>query len=158
MVRCSDVRVFGCLWIRSSLHSVRFGQLLRLSHRRIVNILKVYIERNNIQVGIYCRNRRVHCYPLRVATGSWFAGRFGTWPLRYTPFRDIFNSVHSHFRTCPIRSISYRDKHDSGLHNSTISSYYVQAVRTVQSPIQLVDLRLHYKIWRLDNLCVLNET
>ena len=31
--------------------------------------------------------------------------------------------------------MSYRDKHDSGLHNSTISSYYVQAVRTVQAPI-----------------------
>ena len=40
--------VFVC--IRSSLHSVRFGQLLRCVHKRIVNILKVYIERNNKQV------------------------------------------------------------------------------------------------------------
>ena len=70
-----------------SSHSVRFGQLLRCSHNRIVNIMKVYIERNNIQVelirfrkkrdfidfgnfevGIYFRDRRAHCYPLRVAT------------------------------------------------------------------------------------------
>ena len=38
--------------IRSSLHSVRFGQLLRCAHRRIVNIMKVYIERNNMQVEL----------------------------------------------------------------------------------------------------------
>ena len=116
--------MFGCLWIRSLLHSVRFGQLLRCSHKRIVNIMKVYIERNNIsgmiydsvknndfidfgnfEVGTYFRERRAHCYPLRVATGSGGAGRFGTWRLRYTPFRDIFNSVNSHFRTSPIRNI-----------------------------------------------------
>ena len=29
------------------LHEVRFGQLLRCAHKRIVNIMKVYIERNN---------------------------------------------------------------------------------------------------------------
>ena len=46
MVRCS----FVCLL--PSLHSVRFGQLLRRAHKRIVNIMKVYIERNNIQVEI----------------------------------------------------------------------------------------------------------
>ena len=56
--------------------------------KRIVNIMKVYIERNNIQVelvrfrknsdfidvwnfelGIYFRDWRAHCYPWRVATG-----------------------------------------------------------------------------------------
>ena len=36
--------------IRSSLHSVHFWQLLRYAHKRIVNIIKVYIERNNMQV------------------------------------------------------------------------------------------------------------
>ena len=41
-----------CVGIRSSLHSVRFGQLLRCAHKRIVNIMKVYIERNNIQVEL----------------------------------------------------------------------------------------------------------
>ena len=49
MIRgCSYVRVF--VWIRSSFHSVRFGQLLRCAHKRIVNIMKVYIERKNMQV------------------------------------------------------------------------------------------------------------
>ena len=49
------VRLFDCLggWIfvcmRSSLHSVGFGQLLRCVHKRIVNIIKVYIERYNMQ-------------------------------------------------------------------------------------------------------------
>ena len=38
--------------IRCSLHSVRFGQLLRRAHNRIVNIMKVYIERNNMQVEL----------------------------------------------------------------------------------------------------------
>ena len=38
--------------IRSSLHSLRFGQLLRCAHKRIVNIMKVYIERNNKQVEL----------------------------------------------------------------------------------------------------------
>ena len=42
--------VFVC--IRSSLHSVRFGQLLRCAHKRIVNIMKVYIERKNMQFAL----------------------------------------------------------------------------------------------------------
>ena len=37
-----------------------------------------------------------------VSTG---AGRFETCPHRYTPFRYIFNSVHSYFGTCPIRYV-----------------------------------------------------
>ncbi len=41
-----------CVCIRSSLHSVRFGQLLRCARKRIVNIMKVYIERNNIHVEL----------------------------------------------------------------------------------------------------------
>ena len=48
MVRCSSV----CYPPRSSLHSVRFGQLLRCAHKRIVNIMKVYIERKNMQVKL----------------------------------------------------------------------------------------------------------
>ena len=85
---CSSVRV-GCLLL--SLHSVRFGQLLRCAHKRIVNIMKVYIERNNIQVELIqfrknsdfiavgsfevgnlsrptCLWNWAHCYPWRVAT------------------------------------------------------------------------------------------
>ena len=47
---CSAVRVF--VFIRSSLHSVRFGHLLRCAHKRIVNIMKVCIERKNMQVQL----------------------------------------------------------------------------------------------------------
>ena len=57
MARCSCVRVFESLvcsfvCLLASLHSVRFGQLLRCAHKRIVNIMELYIERNNIQVEL----------------------------------------------------------------------------------------------------------
>ena len=42
------VRVF----VRSSLHFFRFGQLLRCEHKRIVNLMKVFMERNNLQVEL----------------------------------------------------------------------------------------------------------
>ena len=45
---CSQDWIFVC--IRFSLHLVRFGQLLRCAHERIVNIMKVFIERKNMQV------------------------------------------------------------------------------------------------------------
>ena len=49
---------FGCLFVclfvtvSSHLHLVRFGQLLRCADKRIVNIMKVYTERNNMQVEL----------------------------------------------------------------------------------------------------------
>ena len=49
------MRLFGWVLfvgIRSSRHSVRFGQLLRCAHNRIVNIMKVYIDRNDVQVEL----------------------------------------------------------------------------------------------------------
>ena len=46
------VYVCVCVCIRYSLHPVRFGQLLRFSHKRFVNIMKVYIESNNIEVEL----------------------------------------------------------------------------------------------------------
>ena len=101
--------MFVC--IRSSLHSVRFGQLLRCAHKRIVNkkiIMKVNIERHNIQVelirfrensdfigvgnfevGIYFRDGHAHCYPRRVASNLLMGRR-----ARRT-FRDMTTSVHS---------------------------------------------------------------
>ena len=42
----------GVFCLLRSLHSVRFGLLLRCSHKRIVNILKVYIERKNMQIEL----------------------------------------------------------------------------------------------------------
>ena len=50
-LRSRDGTLFGYFLIRSSLHSVRLGQLLLCSHKRIVSIMKVYIERNNILVS-----------------------------------------------------------------------------------------------------------
>ena len=52
MVCCSFVCSGVCQLPRSSLHSVRFGQLLRCAHKRIVSIMKVCIERKNMQVQL----------------------------------------------------------------------------------------------------------
>ena len=51
--------------IRSSLHSARFGQLLCCAYIRIVNIMKVYIERKNMQVELILfrkKYRHIHVY------------------------------------------------------------------------------------------------
>ena len=40
------------VWVVPSIHSVRIGQLLCCAHQRIVNIMKLYIESNNIQVEL----------------------------------------------------------------------------------------------------------
>ncbi len=48
----------GCLWICllvafcGCASFTYFGQLLRCPHKRIVNIMKVYIKRNNIQMEL----------------------------------------------------------------------------------------------------------
>ena len=58
---CACVRVCVCacvracvrlgVYVRYSLHSVRFGQLLHCAHKRIVNMMKVYVceSRNSMQ-------------------------------------------------------------------------------------------------------------
>ena len=43
---------FGCLYVSCWLNSFRFGQLLRCADKRIVNIIKMYIERNGMQVEL----------------------------------------------------------------------------------------------------------
>ena len=48
--------------IRSSLDSVRFGQLLRCPHKCFVDIMKVYIERNNLKLNIYDSVRKCRLY------------------------------------------------------------------------------------------------
>ena len=64
MIAFSFVWVGGCVCvcIRSSLHSVSFGQLLRYVHKRIANILKVYIERNKIQVELIRFRKQYRLY------------------------------------------------------------------------------------------------
>ena len=44
--------VYVCLSVSPSLPLVRVGQLLRYADKRIVNITKVYIERNKSQVEL----------------------------------------------------------------------------------------------------------
>ena len=54
-----------CVCIRSSLHSVRIGQLLCCAHKRIVNIMNVYIERNYIQVELIGFRKNSDCIDIR---------------------------------------------------------------------------------------------
>ena len=49
---CFYVCLFVSLFVSSSLHLVCFGQLLRCADKRIVKIMKIYIERNNMQVEL----------------------------------------------------------------------------------------------------------
>ena len=65
-------RVFVCYLPRSSLHSVRFGQLLRCAHQHIVNIMKVYMEK----VWFY-----IALYPVRWTAQS---------ALHFPPLADLF--------------------------------------------------------------------
>ena len=46
------VCLFVCLTVSPSLPLVGFGQLLRYVDKRIVNIMKVYIKRNNMQIEL----------------------------------------------------------------------------------------------------------
>ena len=52
MFVCLCVCLCVCQFISSLPHLVRFGQLLRCAHKRIVNRNKVYIERNNLLVEL----------------------------------------------------------------------------------------------------------
>ena len=49
--------------IRSSRHSVRFGQLLRCAHKHIVNNYRPNesVERNNIQVKLVRLRKKIDC-------------------------------------------------------------------------------------------------
>ena len=43
--------MFVCVCV-SDPRFIRFGQLLRCAHKRIINRIKAYIERNNMQVEL----------------------------------------------------------------------------------------------------------
>ena len=62
--------MFVC--IRTSLHSVRFGQMLCCAHKRIVNIMKVYIERKNVQVELIRFRKRYRLYSHLLLRGEEF--------------------------------------------------------------------------------------
>ena len=59
MVRCSAVRVFVTCPHCYLLHSVYVGQLLGCARKHIVNIMKVYIERNNMQVQLILFRKKI---------------------------------------------------------------------------------------------------
>ena len=62
-VFCLFLCVFVCVSVLASFSS--FWQLLRYADKRIVNIMKVYIERNNTQVELirFCKNLDfIHVY------------------------------------------------------------------------------------------------
>ena len=52
ILRSHDLLMYCILLVCPSLSLVRFGQLLRYADKRIVNIMKVYIEINNLQVEL----------------------------------------------------------------------------------------------------------
>ena len=48
------------LYVSSSLHLLRFGQLLCCADKRIVNIMKVHVHRkNNMQVELLCFREKI---------------------------------------------------------------------------------------------------
>ena len=50
--------LYVCMSVSPSFNLIRVGQLLRYADKGIVNIMKVYIERNNLQDElIRCRNK-----------------------------------------------------------------------------------------------------
>ena len=57
------------MYVSSSLHSVRFGQLLCCAHP-IVDIMKVYIERNSMHVDLI-RLRKQILALLTLETSKW---------------------------------------------------------------------------------------
>ena len=57
----------GCVWVGGFDSQLRasftyFGQLLRCAYKCIVNIMKVYIERNNIQVELIRFRKKYRLY------------------------------------------------------------------------------------------------
>ena len=49
-------RVFG------SLHSLRYGDLLRCAHKRIINIMKMYVERKDMQLELIRFHNKYRIY------------------------------------------------------------------------------------------------
>ena len=55
------VRAFVCA-CGVRIHSVCFGQLLRCAHKRTVNIMEVYMERKNRQLGLIRFRKKYRIY------------------------------------------------------------------------------------------------
>ena len=85
--------------VRSSIHSVRFGKLLRCAHKRIVNIMKVYIEKKNMQVELIRFRNKYHLRPRLILRGEEFnATRAFTLGRRYDI--SLFDSNRFNYPLC----------------------------------------------------------
>ena len=60
LLLCSVVRLFGCSGF--CYLPIHFGQLFRCAHKRIVNFMKVYIQRNNMQVELIRFRKKCRLY------------------------------------------------------------------------------------------------
>ena len=60
--RDSTVFIASCVCLLRSLHSISFGQLLRWAHKHIVNIMKVYMERKNMQPELIRFRKKYRIY------------------------------------------------------------------------------------------------
>ena len=78
--------MFVC--VRSSLHSVRFGQLLCCAHQRIVNIMKVYIERNNMEVELIRLRKKYRLSSRFLLQSEEFSDRCNVYAARSIDLRD----------------------------------------------------------------------
>ena len=112
----------GCLWVSlwlcGCVSFTYFGQLLRCPHKRIVNNNESVHQKEQHTDGINTIPKKLA--PLLT---------FETVKWKYTT--DMLSVTRRHCGPdVSLRDMSYRDKNDSGLHNFTISSYHVQAVRT----------------------------
>ena len=83
--------------IRSLLHSVRFGKLLRCAHKRIINITKVYIERKNIQVELIPFRKKYRLFHVNFCEAR-YSNRLACLRLDSRYNISMFNSHH---HSCP---------------------------------------------------------
>ena len=89
----------SCVW--SSLDSIRFGQILRCAHKRIVNIMKVYMERKNRQLELIRFRKKYRIYSrLLFRTDEVNATRMFTLGSRYNI--NMFDSNHFIRDTSPL--------------------------------------------------------
>ena len=78
--------LFVCLFVSPSLCLGRFGQLLCYADKHIVTIMKVYIERNNLQVELISSHRGGRDGGTEGGTEG---GRDGEQLLRHSPHTHI---------------------------------------------------------------------
>ena len=114
-----------------SIHSVRFGQLLRCAHKRIVNIIKVYTERKNRQLELIWFRKKYRIYPRVLFFEPMKSTRLACLRLDSRYNISMFGSNHFILDTSPLFCAqsspgkSLPDVHvRSARSNSTIIGYF----------------------------------